>query len=1071
MKRIVICGIGLLINMVVYCQRHKFEKVQLESTILNSEIIDLMQDDDGFIWVASAEGLGRYDGHNIIEYKHYKNIEKSICNNRVLSIQQAPNGLIWMGTKGGLSVYDPKNESTRCLYHDGKNVARGDNIVLSVLVDRLGYIWYSTYNGLYRMDPKTEEREIFLPEEDNPHTISTKLVFSIFEDSQGVIWFANNNGVSYYNNDGTFHFVNFVSDGNESYGLRHRLYFTFCETDDGKLWLGGDSGYYEVVRQGVDVRFVNYKHEATNPNSLSYDYVNDLMTDGQDLYVSTWAGGLNKVVFDHEGKPQYTHYRNIKDEPHSLQTDEVNVTMVDRSGVLWVGTSFGLMKSSLSTKKFGLIESRPNVAHSLTNNKVQASLVDSRGNLWVGTDDGLNFQPARHRLDDAHFSKFIHSNEDDASLTHDNIFDIYEDSSHRIWISTYNGFSIADLNTFENNPHFTNIRFDKVPHKWVYHILETEKNNFWVSTYGKMAKMYFPPGAKVPDLKVFDMDPSDPRALSNATTYQTCKDGKGRVWVATFFGLSMIEERDGCTSFVNYYKERNQAGSISEVTINCLFLDRGNRFWIGTRNGLNLTVEDGRGNIHFKTFDEFNGLPNARIQFIEEDFQGKLWIGTADGVVHFDPEKAEEGGAAVINTYTTHDGLGKNHTIVRSSCRDAEGNIYFGSEGLNYFNPNRLVFNDKKPKLIFTRVKVLNQDVKPGENGILKSSISRDGNRIDLRHDDNMIQLFFSSLDFTNPQKNRYRYKMEGLNEDWVDAGSQNSATFTNLSSGSYLFKAMGSNNDGVWSDEAIALTIVVAPHWAMSKWAISLYFLLTLTILGLIYRWRKERAKEKIQIIKDLEFARLEERERLRKKNAADFHDELGHRLTKIALFLEIARKQVDGNAKLEEYLTKVKTNTKSLSDGLKDLIWSLDPTKDSILDTINRIQEVGDDLFDYSEMTFSTRAVDSVSGKLKLSPTERKHILLIFKEAISNALKYSRADQCMFRSEMESDAVQFIFQDNGRGFDMEDCFMGNGLKNMKERAEKIGGEFLLDTGPDGGTKITVRIGLEGREILENEN
>jgi len=1060
MIRFIIFGICLIVHLAADCQQHKFEKIPIQSTILSSGVINVLQDQNGFIWVASSEGLGRYDGHNVLEYKHYKNVENSICSNEINSICEGKDGKIWIGTKGGLSVYDPISERTRCLYNNSKDISRGDNIVVSVLVDQRGYVWYSTYNGLYRFDPKTETREVFLPDESDTHTIPSKLVFSIFEDRDGVLWFANHLGVSYCKNDDSFRFENSIPDAADPYGLKHDRFFTFCQSDNGDLWVGGDTGFYKVLRSEGTVKFENYSHDANDSNSLSYNFVNHLLADGNDLWVSTWAGGLDKVVFDDKGlNPVFTHYRSDKNNPHSLTTDEVNSTFIDESGVLWAATGFGLMKSSLSTYKFGLIEAKPNVPNSLTNNNVQATLVDSKGNLWVGTDNGLNFRSAKYNKDDTYFFNFKHQAGDRNSLTHNNIFDIYEDSSNRIWIATYDGFSIADLNSFENSKVFKNIKFKEVPHKWIYNILEDEKNEFWVATYGKLAKMYFPRNAKEPDIKIFDMDPSDPKALSNATTYQSCKDGKGRIWIGTYYGLSMIDENEDCTTFTNFYKDRDEVGSLSDVTINCLFLDKGGRFWIGTRNGLNLLVEDRHGNISFRTFDESNGLPNSVINFIEEDYQGNLWIGTGNGVVYFDPKKAIEGKNAIVNIYTHHDGMGENDTEPRSSCSDKDGNIYFGTDGLNYFNPKSLIFNQNIPELNFTKLKVLNAKVTPKTSKILKTSISQPGTEINLQYNDNMIEIFFSCLDYSNPKKNRYKYKLDGINNNWVDSENQNSATYTNLSAGTYGFHVIGSNNDGIWNYKPISLTINVEPHWSESKTAYALYLLLGMVLFGLFYRWRNVRAKEKIKIIKDIEIARLEERERLRKKNAADFHDELGHRLTKIGLFLEIAKKHVGGNEKLREYLDKVKTNTKSLSEGLKDLIWSLDPKKDTLLDTINRIQEMGDNIFDYSEMKFSTDAIDARYGKMKLSPNERKHILLIFKEAMNNALKYSKADQCIFKSEVKEGKAHLVFKDNGVGFDKEAITKGNGLANMTERAINIGGELKLETSPNNGTQVIIII------------
>ena len=1046
-------------------QNYRFETARIPSTITENDVYDVLQDRQGFLWIAGSNGLARYDGHEVKELKHFKNIKNSICGNMVYDICEGPDGRIWIATKSGLSVYDPEMEVAQCLFNDGNNISRGDNIITSVIADKFGIIWYATYNGLYRYDPETEERQVFRNDENDPNSISEKLSFTIYEDKKGRLWFGNVVGLSYYENDGSFKFVNYGPDPENAYGLKEKGLFSFCETEDGQLWVGGYAGFYKVEDLGSELKFIHYNHDPQNKNSLSYNYVNKLMADGNDLWVSTWSGGLNKVSFGEKGRATFTHFKYDRDNPYSVKTDEVNATLIDDAGVLWVATASGLLKSAPASNKFGLISAQPNQPNSLISNKVQASLIDSKGNLWIGTENGLNFRSAEYKEAESQFLSFQHEPGNPNSLTHDNIYDLFEDSSGRLWISTYRGLSVADLSSVQKTRSFTNIRFEKYPHNWVFDVLESKPNEFWLSTYGKMARINFPTGASKPAIEIFDMNPEDPNALSNATTYQTCKDAKGRIWVGTYYGLSRINEEKQEVTFTNFYQNRDEPGSLSDVTINCLFLDSKGRFWVGTRNGMNLVKEDKEGNTSFLTFDESTGFPNSTINFIEEDEMGKLWVGTADGLVHFDPEKALIDENAVIKIYTEQDGLGKNNMSLRSSSRDEAGNIYFGSNGLNYFNPKTLISNQKEPKVVFTGLKVLNEVVQPEENGIISSSISTSNAVINLNHDDNMVELFFSSLDYTNPVKNRYRYRMEGVNTDWVKSGNKNSATYTNLSAGQYNFQVMGSNNDGVWNEKAISLRINVSPHWSKSRTTYFVYVLIAALLLALFYRWRKVRALEKIRIVKEIEIARLEERENLRKKNAADFHDELGHRLTKIALFLEIAGKQANGDSKLQEYINKVKTNTKSLSDGLKDLIWSLDPKKDTLLDTVNRIQEAGDNMFDYSEINFSTNAVDPRYSEIKLNPTARKHILLIFKEAMNNALKYSRADKCIFQSRVEDGMAYFTFKDNGVGFDLENVANGNGLGNMRERVEELGGNMEVSTSPNNGTAITAVVPINGNK------
>ena len=352
----------------------------------------------------------------------------------------------------------------------------------------------------------------------------------------------------------------------------------------------------------------------------------------------------------------------------------------------------------------------------------------------------------------------------------------------------------------------------------------------------------------------------------------------------------------------------------------------------------------------------------------------------------------------------------------------------------------------------------MNKSVVPSseKNNPLSKSITLT-DTITLKHWQNILSIEFAALDFSKPTKNNYAYQLDGFDRDWVFSGTNNTATYTNLRPGTYVFKAKGSNNDGLWNEVPKELVIRVLPPPWKTWWAYSLYGLF---FIGLIYFIIKNRVRQRVRKIEEqarIEKARFEERELLRKQNAADFHDELGHRLTKISLFLELADRSSKAADPVKQYLSKIKTNALGLSDGIRDLIWSLDPQKDSLYQTMLRLQEFGDKLFDFSEIRFKTEGVGEALEHITLEPDVRKQVLLIFKESMNNCLKYADCQNAILKIETNHQHGKIIFEDDGKGFDQNLISKGYGLKNLKERSEKINGKLTINSEIGKGTSISL--------------
>jgi signal transduction histidine kinase len=302
---------------------------------------------------------------------------------------------------------------------------------------------------------------------------------------------------------------------------------------------------------------------------------------------------------------------------------------------------------------------------------------------------------------------------------------------------------------------------------------------------------------------------------------------------------------------------------------------------------------------------------------------------------------------------------------------------------------------------------------------------------------------------------------MEGFDNEWISAGSKKDVTYTNLDPGEYTFKVKASNNDGIWNNAGTSIKLIIpSPPW-LSWYAYCFYTSLFLGVILFIIKYRVKEATREIETQAKIERAKLEEREEVRKKSSADFHDEAGNKLTRINLFTQLAKTASDNNAELKVYLNKIEENTKELSSGMRDFIWVLDPSKDSLFDTINRLKDFGNSMFGYTEIKFAVKGLTAEMSDTSLSIECRRALILIFKEAMNNALKYSCAKNVELCISYSNKIIEVTLTDDGIGFDINDKTDGYGLNNMKNRAAKINSDLEIFSTPNTGAKIIFRINI----------
>jgi len=517
-----------------------------------------------------------------------------------------------------------------------------------------------------------------------------------------------------------------------------------------------------------------------------------------------------------------------------------------------------------------------------------------------------------------------------------------------------------------------------------------------------------------------------------------CKinDSSGNIWLGTSEGLLRFSlAHRGWSVFKNKPYEPN---SVSSNVIFSLCLDpaQPNKYlWIGTGGGgLNrMDMQTGKC-LFFSTKD---GLPNDVIYGILPDDEGNLWMSTNKGLSSFNLEKHH------FRNFDYKDGLQSNEFNRGAYCRTRDGCLFFGGvNGFNYFYPGEMLKNTTRPQVVITGLKIRNQPVPVLAEGSPLSKSIYLTEKLTLPFKENFISFEFASMDFTDPGKNLYRYKLEGFDKDWINSGNTYSANYTNLDPGAYTFKVKGSNNDDFWNEVGTSVKVIILPPWYMTWWFRTLMVLaIVLGVYG-FYRFRLGQAL-KLQAIRD--------------RIASDLHDEVGSNLSNIYIFSNVAQQKAAANDQTAPLLQKITDYTQQSMEAMNDIVWMINTRNDRFENIIVRMRTLAAELTETSDCELQMNFDESLND-VKLNMEERKNFYLIYKEAINNLAKYAGCKNVWVDMTLKQNTVTLIIRDNGKGFDVANTNTGNGMFNMKKRAQLLNGTFKIDSKMGEGTTLQLR-------------
>ena len=804
----------------------RFERISLKEGLSQATINAILQDDQGYMWFGTEDGLNKYDGYNFTVYKHDSEDSLTLSDNFISAIHEDQNGDLWIGTRSGLDRFDRQTETFIHYQHDPDDpMSLGGTWVSAVYEDRSGRLWVGTTSGLDLLDRDENGFIHYRHDPDDPKTISNDYVRVIAEDQYGELWVGTNGGLNLFDQMNAT-FIHYLHVPHDLRSLSSDKVNAVFEDREGILWVGTEEGGLNRFNRSKQT-FTHYQHKPDNPYGLSHNRVRAIL---EDEIGRLWIGTQNGLDQLDRNRDRFYHYNHDPGDLHSLSSNSIWSIYEDRTGVLWFGTyGGGLSRYNRSTDRFVLYQHQPDRPNSLSDNMVWSIHLDRQGMLWIGTlNGGLN---KLDRNADT-FTVYQHDPEDPTSISSNDVRAIIEDHRGQLWVGTNGG----GLNLF--NPrtdsfrHYMNDPNDpnSISENRVTVILEDRSGNLWIGTRSGGVN-YFDrtTGAFVR----YRHDPNDPSSLSDDRVWSLYEDSSGKLWVGTLGGVNVLDPSSN--RFTRFLHDPDNPHSLSNNAVFSFYQDPTDVVWIGTW-GSGLDRFDPVTQL-FTHYREKNGLPNDVIYGIEADLEGYLWLSTNKGLSKFDPS------TETFRNYDVSDGLQDNEFNVGAHFRSEQGELFFGGiEGFNAFLPDNIKENPYPPPIVITSFAKFNRvertNLAPGEH-------------IQLSYKDNFISFEFAALDYTAPEKNQYAYKLDGFDDAWVIAGTRRYASYTNLRGGDYIFRVKGSNSDGVWNDEGIAIHITITPPIWETWWfrGIILFVVLASVIGGYRLQTRSiERRRSELE-------------------------------------------------------------------------------------------------------------------------------------------------------------------------------------------------------------------------------
>ncbi len=765
-----------------------FDRVSLEQGLSRSTVHAVAQDRFGFLWVGGEAGLNRYDGYEFRSFVHDPDDSTSMSSNEVRAILADHGGRVWVGTlDGGLNCYDPRHDAfTFCRHVPGNSWSLSSDDVRALAEDSTGSLWIVTARGLDRLDPTTGRVERVGCGARQPSVPPATLLTAVAVDPQGRVWVGALDGVRLVHPSGDT-CLNLRDSSDSSFGAVSAL----APGRDGGVWVGTDRLW--VVKIDAQTLRPTSSFRVGDRDGPPHARISSIVEDRWGrVWVGHEAGGLTCIELDNANVRSFCVDPS---NPHCLSSSRVLALCLDRSDILWIGTDFsGLNRLDLKGRPFR--HHRPTLpgAEHQRAGVVLAVMEDRLGNLWVGTLAGLE----KWNRSTGEVRWFRPRRGDPRALAAGAVYALCEDREGGIWVGTWGG-GLSRL-----GPHgegFETFRHDpkdscSLGGDVVMDLFWDSRGLLWVATWGAGLDRFDPVS------RCFFHIRAMPGGLPTDYLHMVTEDRDGFLWVASVgAGLSRL---DPTSERIVTYRATGQPACLGDDRVSWVCEGRDGALWVGTAGGLNrLDRTTGR----FTQWRKRDGLPDDAVTALLEDEHGGVWVAHGKGISRLDPASGR------IRNFDVLDGLQSTEFNAGAAFRTSSGEMVFGGvNGVTLFHPAEVHDNPYPPNVLITSVRVFGEPV--GRGLRLKPDPP-----FLLHHSQHYLSFHFVGVELTSPAKTRYAYRLEGLDREYLDAGSQRFAHYAHVPPGRYVFRVKACNGSGVWSPSEAAVRIVIEPPFWRTWW------------------------------------------------------------------------------------------------------------------------------------------------------------------------------------------------------------------------------------------------------------
>ncbi len=964
-----------------------------------------------------------------------------------------------------MNVSAQKNEAALAFDALTINDGLSQGMVVKMLQDKFGFMWFATLDGLNRYDGY--KFTVYRHDTRDTASITNSYAQTLFEDSKGRLWIGTvSGGLDIFDRE-TETFVHVRKQEKTVDGLAKGAVKVIAEDLHGNIWV--------QVSDKLDKITVNINDKKPLSEQITVHHVKLPCQSEISLFTLTSSGNIyyadadKAVVYrlDNEVSEKWLSIMRLRDTLATGTAGVVNaynivqLTEDTRAKKLLVFHNNGV---TTFNEKTGRQETTFQNDFFRNFDTPLRAMLDTAGTLWFsGRGNLLLFSTRTGKLTTA-----TAADKKNTALLH-STYSIYKDRSGLLWIGTA-GYGLLKRNLRAEYFHPTaggaNYSVTEADNRHILMGNSTGVHEIFDRQTGlvvdakelnrdelkRFSKLLFRPvftnqeGSWFVEGNRFYCKKSVSKEEINYQLPVTgndeyfdliqCRltDPSGQIWLGTASGLLRFNTTN--KKWTVFKPTANDPASITGNVILSLCADPvepAKYLWIGTSGGgLNrMDLLTGK----FRSYSIKDGLPNNVVYGILTDEAGNLWISTNKGLSCYN-----------INTQTFRnfdykDGLQSNEFNRGAYCKTTDGWLFFGGvNGFNYFYPKEISNNSTVPQVVITGLKIRNENVtvQAAHSPLLQAIYLT--KKLTLPYAQNFVSFQFAALDFTAPEKNMYRYKLEGFDKNRINSGTVNTATYSNLDPGKYSFSVQASNNDGLWNEQGTSVEVIILPPWYMTWWFRSLLILAVLFAGYLFYKNRLAQAL-KLQSIRD--------------RIAGDLHDEVGSNLSNIYIFSNVA--QHKANAETAPLLKKISDYTRQSMEAMTDIVWMINTRNDRFENIMVRMRTLAVEYAEVADCTLHLN-FDERLNDVRLNMEERKNFYLIYKEAINNIAKYAGCKSVWIDMTLDQKTVTLTMRDNGNGFDMQNPGVGNGLYNMQKRASILNGDLQVRSAPGGGTTVTLR-------------